>query len=65
MPFEIQWTGHQGAAMTRRETPVEAVEFAAEMLGKGFADVVIVDLDDGGKVYAPAEFARFYTNARR
>jgi hypothetical protein len=63
MPFEIQWTGHQGAAMTRRDTPVEAVEFAAEMIGKGFADVVILDLDDG-KVYAPAEFARFYTNAR-
>ena len=46
------------------KTPVEAVEFVAEMIGKGFADVVILDLDDG-KVYAPAEFARFYTNARR
>jgi hypothetical protein len=48
MPFEIQWTGHQGAAMTHRDTAVEAVKFAVEMLRKGFAD-----LDDGGKVYAP------------
>jgi hypothetical protein len=51
--------------MTHRDTPADAVKFAVELLGKGFADVVIVDLDDGGKVYAPAEFARFYTNARR
>ncbi len=28
-------------------------------------DVVIVDLDDSGKTYAPAEFAQFYTNAKQ
>ncbi len=64
MPFEIQWTGHQGSAMTHRATPAEAVRFAIEMLGKGFSDVVIVDLDNSGKTYAPAEFAQFYTNAK-
>jgi hypothetical protein len=51
-------SGHRG-------TPIEAVRFAIEMLGKGFSDVVIVDLDDGGKVYAPAEFSVFYQNTRR
>jgi len=64
MRFEIQWTGHQGAAMTHRDTLVEAVRFATEILRKGFSDVVIVDLQDGGKTYAPAEFADFYKNAR-
>ncbi len=65
MPFEIQWTGHQGSAMTHRATPAEAVRFAIEVLGKGFSDVVVVDLDDGGKTYAPVEFAQFYKNAKR
>lgn len=64
MPFEIQWTGRQGPSMTHRATPAEAVRFAIEMLGKGFSDVVVVDLDDGGKTYAPAEFAQFYKTAR-
>jgi hypothetical protein len=34
MRFEIQWTGHQGAAMTHRDTAAEAIRFAIEMLGK-------------------------------
>jgi hypothetical protein len=51
MTFEIQWTGHQGAAMTHRATPVEAIRFAIEMLGQDFTDVVIVDLNEGGKTY--------------
>jgi hypothetical protein len=58
MRFEIQWTGHQGAAMTHRDTPVEAVKFAIEILGRGFSDVVIVDLREGGKTYTPAEFGQ-------
>jgi transposase-like protein len=33
--------------------------------GKGYADVVIVDSDDGGKAYAPAQFAQFYKNVKR
>ncbi len=51
--------------MTHRATPAEAVRFAIEMLGKGFSDVVVVDLDDGGKTYAPVDFAQFYKNAKR
>jgi hypothetical protein len=51
--------------MTHRDTPVEAVRFAIEIIGKGFSDVVIIDLDENGKAYAPAEFAQFYRNAGR
>jgi hypothetical protein len=45
MRFEIQWTGHHGAAIAHR-------------LSKGFSDVVIVDLNEDGKAYAPAELAK-------
>ena len=65
MPFAVQWTGHLGPATTHRDTAVEAIRLAIEMLGKGFADVLIVDSDDGGKAYAPAQFAQFYKNAKR
>jgi hypothetical protein len=64
MPFEIQWTGPQGAAMTHRDKPVDAIRFAIEMLGKGYGDVVIIDLDRGGKAYASAEFAQLYKDAK-
>jgi len=65
MRFEIQWTGHQGAAMTHRNTPVEAIRFAIEMLGKDFTDVVIVDTEEGGKTYTPFEFEQFCKKAKR
>jgi hypothetical protein len=65
MTFEIQWTGHQGAAMTHRDTSAKAIRFAIEMLGKDFTDVVIVDLANGGKTYTPAEFARLYKEANQ
>jgi hypothetical protein len=42
MPFAVQWTGHLGPATAHRATAVEAIRFAIEMLGKGFADVLIV-----------------------
>jgi hypothetical protein len=40
------------------------------MLGKGYGDVLIVDLAKDGKVYAPTEFAptefaQFYADARK
>ena len=44
--------------MMHRDTPVEAVKFAIEILGRGFSDVVIVDLREGGKTYTPAEFGQ-------
>jgi hypothetical protein len=36
-----------------------------EMLGKGYADVVIVDLAENGKAYAPAKFREFYLDTRK
>jgi hypothetical protein len=65
MTFEIQWTGHQGAAMTHRDTPAEAIRFAIEMLGKDFTDVVIVDLAHGRRTYTTAEFVRLYKDVKR
>jgi hypothetical protein len=65
MPFAIQWTGPLGPAATHRDTAVAAIRFAIDMLGKGYADVVIVDSADDGKAYAPAQFAQFYKNAKR
>jgi hypothetical protein len=64
MPFAIQWTGPLGPAATHRDTAV-AIRFAIDMLGKGYADVVIVDSADDCKAYAPPQFAQFYKNARR
>jgi hypothetical protein len=61
MPFTIQWTGPRGLAATTRDSPIDAIRFATEMLAKGYADVVIIDL--GGKAYKPAEFAMFYKDA--
>jgi hypothetical protein len=39
MAFAIQWTGPQGLASTRRKDPVDALKYAIEMLGKGYAEV--------------------------
>jgi hypothetical protein len=44
--------------------PIEAIRFAIDMLAKGYSDVVIVDLDQDGKVYTPAELSTFYKDAR-
>jgi hypothetical protein len=65
MPFAIQWTGPVGPATTRRDTPVEALRYAIEMLAKGYGDVVIVDLAKDGKAYAPTEFAQLYSDTRK
>jgi hypothetical protein len=64
MRFEIQWTRHQGVAMTHRNTAVEAIRFAIEMLGEDFTDVVIIDTNEGGKIYRPFELQRIYKNAK-
>ncbi len=57
MAFAIQWTGPNGPASTQRKEPVDALRYAMQMLAKGYANVVIVDLAEDGKAYAPAEFA--------
>jgi hypothetical protein len=54
--------GPMGPAITHRESPNEALRFAIGMLGKGYADVVIVDLAEKGKAYSPAEFRQLYLN---
>jgi hypothetical protein len=64
MPFAIQWTGPAGPTMTHRNNPIDALRYAIEMLGKGYADVVIIDLAENGKAYAPAEFREFYLDAK-
>lgn len=60
MPFAIQWTGLTGPTSTRRDTAIEALKYATELLGKGRSGVVIIDLAESGKAYAPPDFAQFY-----
>jgi hypothetical protein len=54
-----------GPASTRRKDPVDALKYAVEMLGKGYADVVIVDLAEDGKAYAPADFRDLYLHKNK
>ena len=49
-----------GPGQPDARTPVDALKYAVELLAKGYADVVIVDLTENGKAYAPAEFREFY-----
>ena len=65
MAFAIQWTGPQGPASTRRKDPVDALRYAVEMLGKGYVDVVIVDLAENGQPYAPADFRDLYLDKNK
>ena len=65
MAFAIQWTGPQGLASTRRKDPVDALKYAIEMLGKGYVDVVIVDLAENGQPYAPADFRDLYLDKKK
>jgi hypothetical protein len=60
MPFAIQWIGITGPTSTQRDTALEALKYATELVGQGRANVVIIDLTEGGKAYAPNDFAQFY-----
>jgi hypothetical protein len=60
MPFAIQWTGVTGPTSTHRDTALEALKCATELVGRGRAEVVIIDLAEGGRAYAPNDFAQFY-----
>jgi hypothetical protein len=42
MPFAIQRTGLTGPTSTRRDTAIEALEYATELLGKDRSGVVII-----------------------
>jgi hypothetical protein len=44
--------------------PVDALSYAMQMLAKGYADVVIVDLAEDGSAFAPAEFREFYVDTK-
>jgi len=65
MAFAIQWTGPTGPQVAQRDNPTEALACATEMLGKGYTSVVIVDLAENGKAYAPADFAQFFIDTRK
>ena len=54
-----------GPASTRRKDPVDALKYAIEMLGKGYADVVIVDLAENGQAYAPSDFRDLYLDKNK
>src|SRR5262245_40424131 len=54
-----------GPASTWRKDPMDALSHAVQMLGKGYSDVVIVDLSDQGKAYAPAEFRELYLDTKK
>jgi hypothetical protein len=60
MPFAIQWTGPTGPTSTRRDTAIDALKYATELLGKGRSGVMIIDLGESGKLYPPPDFAQFY-----
>jgi hypothetical protein len=64
MAFAIQWTSPNGPASTRRKDAFEALNYAVQMQAKGYTDVVIVDLSDQGKTYAPAGFRQFYLDIK-
>ena len=64
MAFAIQWTGPLGPATTERDEAAAALVSAMELAAKGYMDVVIIDLAEGGKAYAPADFVKFVIDAR-
>jgi hypothetical protein len=64
MPFTIQWTAPLGPDMTSRESELDAIKAATEMLGQGYTEILIVDEGPDGKAYTLAEFAEFYKTAR-
>jgi len=54
-----------GRVTTHRNSPIDALRYAIEMLDKRYADVVIVDAAENGKAYAPAEFREFYLDPNK
>jgi hypothetical protein len=64
MPFAFQWTDSLGPATTNRDTPIEAIRFAIDMLAKRFRDLLIIDLNQDGKAHSRPSF-RHSTKPRR
>jgi hypothetical protein len=63
--FRHSVAGPLGPASTQRDEARRALNYAMQLLGKGYSEVVIVDLAEGGQAYAPADFARFYLGNNR
>ena len=65
MTFIITWTTSTGGAATvRANSPVGALSKALVVLVQGFEDVVIFDEGGKGTAYTPAEFGKFFVDAR-
>jgi hypothetical protein len=54
-----------GPATTWCDSPIESLKWAMQMFGKGYADVVIVNLAENGKVYGSADFNHFCRETRK
>jgi len=63
--FIITWSTSTGRAATvHRHSPMEALSKALVLLVQGFEDVVIFDEGGKGTAYTPADFGRFFVDAR-
>jgi hypothetical protein len=60
--FTILGTAPSGPAAAHRTDPIEAIRCAAQMIARGYADVVIVDSSEGEKAYSPSEFTQFHSD---
>jgi hypothetical protein len=45
-----------GTSINSAQKPVDALRYAVQMFGRGYTDVVIVDLSEDGKAYSLADF---------
>jgi hypothetical protein len=69
----LDWTNPRGIDAlsflrdysAHRTDPIEAIRCAAQMIAKGYADVVIVDSSEGEKAYSPSEFAQFHSDPEK
>ena len=62
MAFTVTGIGARGLALIGCETVLRALEKAAELMRRGFLDVMIADLR--GAQYTPDQFDRFFRSER-
>jgi hypothetical protein len=58
-----EWQNPAGTASTRRDTSLEAYNWAIEAMAKGFQNVQI--LDEQGKSYSPSEFVKLSAGLKK
>ena len=61
MAFIVTGTGSAGVTSFTCDTAVSALEKARDLISRSLSDVLIADRD--GRLYAPAEFYRFFIEA--